>query len=233
MKKEKLIFVCFLILITICLFCALLPEDVMARAGGGGGGKGGGLLYIILLPFLIIYSAIITYLIAKKNKKCKSLLQRLERSERSWDLDRIKAQIEVAYFKIQEAWMKRDQEIARDYMSERLYAKHKAQTDQMLSEGRKNVLERINLREAKIVEVADYKDDTKDRIWVFIKGSMIDYIINESTGEVVSGKKDEVEDFDELWKFIRGHKGWVLDEIDQSVGVSDLRGFKSFSGELK
>jgi len=232
MKNKNILFIFVaLILVTIC-FC-FVPEEVLARAGGGGGGKGGGFWGLILAPFFIIYSAIVTYLVVKKNKKCKSLLEQLATSDSSWDIDKIKAQVEIAFFKIQDAWMKRDQEIAKEYMSERLYTKHKVQTDQMLSEKRKNILERINLKEARIVEVADYEDDSKDRIWVYIKGSMIDYIIDETTGKVVSGDKSEAENFSELWKFVRSPQNkWVLDEIDQKVQISDLTDFNSFSEEL-
>jgi len=232
MKKQQVI-VLTMALISLLCFIGFLPEEALARAGGGGGDEGGGILGLILWPFFLIYSAIITYLVHKKNKQCKSLLAKLAKIDSYWDLDKIKSQIEKAFFKIQEAWMRRNQEIAKDYMSERLYTKHKLQTDQMLSEKRKNVLERINLKESKIVEVADFEDDSKDRIWVYIKGKMVDYIIDETTGKVVSGEKEKAENFSELWKFIRVPKGWVLDEIDQKVQISDLKGFKSFSEELK
>jgi hypothetical protein len=222
------------ILIILCAIIYLLPQDALARAGGGGGGKGGGLLYIILLPFLIIYSAIITYLVNKKSRECKDLLQKISKLDNSWDMTKIKDRIEIAFFKIQEAWMARDQEIAREYMSDGLYNKHKAQTDQMLRENRKNVLERINLKEAQVVEVADFEGDTKDNIWVYIKGSMIDYISDSQTGELISGKKDDPDTFTELWKFIKNKNNkWVLDEIDQKVEISDLTGFKSYSHKIE
>jgi len=209
----------------------LMPENAFARAGGGGGGgKGGGIITIILLPFFIVYSAILTRLVRKKNQESKKLLAKIEALDNSWDLNRIKARIEIAFFKIQEAWMARDQDIAKDYMSERLYNKHKAQTDQMIKENRKNNLERINLTEAKVVEVVDYVDDSKDSLWVYIEGSMIDYIVNSETGEHISGEKDEAEDFSELWKFMKNNSNeWVLDEIDQSAGFFDLKGMNSYS----
>lgn len=79
-----------------------------------------------------------------------------------WEIDRIKSRIEEVYFKVQMAWRDRDQEIAREYMSDRLYAKHKLQTDDMLKRGVENVMESINLKEVTIVEVLDYRDDSKD-----------------------------------------------------------------------
>ena len=83
------------------------------------------------------------------------------------------------------------------------------QTDQMLSEHRRNVLDRINLIEARIVEVADYKDDAKDKVWVYMKGSMIDYMVDGRTEATLSGNSTGSDKFAELWKFVRGPKGWV------------------------
>ena len=60
--------------------------------------------------------------------------------------------------------------IAKDYISQSLFDKHKLQTDIMISNHEKNVLERINLEEARVVEVMDYLDDSKDQIWVYMKG---------------------------------------------------------------
>lgn len=225
-KLSSILLVC--VLATSIIY--FMPENAFARAGGGGGGGKGGILTIILLPFLIVYSAILTHLVRKKNRESKKLLAKIEAIDSSWDLNKIKARIEIAFFKIQEAWMARDQDIAKEYMSERLYNKHKAQTDQMIKENRINNLERINLKEAKVVEVVDYVDDSKDRLWVYIEGSMIDYIVNSETGEHISGETDETEDFSELWKFMKNYNNeWVLDEIDQSAGIFDLRSMNSFS----
>ena len=58
---------------------------------------------------------------------------------------------------------------------------------------------------------------------------MIDYAIDTTNNEVVSGDPNEAEHFCELWKYVRRNNNWVLDEIDQKVDISDLTGFESFS----
>lgn len=203
-------------------------DTAFARAGGGGGnGGGGGIVTLILLPFFLIYSGIVTWIVARKNRQSRALLSRLEEMDKTWALATIKSRIEQAFFKLQHAWVERDHAAARGFMSDRLYRKHHMQTEQMRREGRKNVLEQINLESAKIVEVADFRDDTKDRIWVHIEGSTIDYTVDEKTGEVVAGNKDEKEHFQELWKMIRAGDSWVVDEIDQDAGISSLLKFDS------
>jgi predicted lipid-binding transport protein (Tim44 family) len=199
----------------------------MARAGGGQG-KSGGIWGIILWPFFAAYAAIISYYASKKNAECKRLLERIAKADTAWDPDQLKAKIEKVYFAVQRGWRDRNQEYAKQYMSHRLYEKHQAQIEDMIRQGRQNVMEDINLSEAKIVEVMDYRDDSKDAFWVLICGSMVDYTVNEQTKEVVSGEKKNLS-FKELWKFKRENKDWVLDEIDQNVSIGDLKNMASFS----
>jgi hypothetical protein len=206
-------------------------ETCWARAGGGGGGGGGkgGWLNIILLPFLIVYSAILTYQVRAKSAACKDLLARLEKLDPAWDLDSIRHRVDEVFFKVQQAWMERNQDLAKDYMSSALYQKHKLQTDQLIAQNRKNVLENINLIEVRIVDVEDFVDNKKDRFWAHIEGSMIDYTIDDTTDRVLSGDRSKAESFTELWKFVRAANTWVLDEIDQKVSISDLSRFEAQS----
>ena len=232
MKNKNLSFaIAALCIVLVAIY--FFPTEAFARAGGGGGKGGGGLIGLILAPFLFIYSGVITCIVWRKNEKCRDLISQIEKFDSSWNLNKIKSRVEIAFFKIQEAWMARDQDIAKDYMSQRLYLKHKAQTDQMIRENKKNILENINLTKAQVVSVADYKDDSKDQVWVHISGEMIDYIINTDTGNLISGEKNKTESFTELWSFTKNDKNeWVLDEIDQTVGLLDLKSMKSFSEEL-
>jgi predicted lipid-binding transport protein (Tim44 family) len=210
-----------LLLVLLMLAC----EEAYARAGGGGGGRGGGLA-VVLYPLLLLYASIVTWLLRRRSREARAALV-LAARDKAWDPDELKARIEQVFFKVQNAWTLRNQELARDCMSERLYRKHKLQTDQMIQDGTRNILECVNLSKATIVEIADFRDNAKDRLWAYMEGSMIDYHIRLSTGALAKGRKHKPEDFCELWKFIRTPQGWVLDEIDQSVGIGDLMGFKS------
>ena len=207
------------------LVLALPCGEALARAGGGGDGFGGVLLYL-LYPLLLVYAAIVTWLLARKSREAKAALAKAARDP-AWDHDELKSRIEYVFFKVQKAWTERDQEIARACMSDRIYNKHKLQTDQMLQENTRNVLEAVNLSKATIVEVADFADNGKDQLWAAVEGSMIDYTVRLATGEVIKGRRNKAEGFSELWKFVRTPQGWVLDEIDQRMGIADLLGMRS------
>lgn len=214
----------------LCVFAssvALFPAEAWARAGGGGGG-GGGIINVILIPLCIAYSLWVSYLVFKKNRESQRALERAK-VDACWNPDSLKDRIKFVYFKVQEAWMARDQNIAMNCLSKKLFQDHKRQTDLMIQNGTINVLEDIHLAQARIVEVLDFDDNSKDQFWVHIAGSMIDYTINEKTGDVLSGKKNKSESFKELWKFVRTGHGWVLDEIDSSVHANDLLGMNSMT----
>lgn len=217
----------------------LLPLDLFARAGGGGGGgggigggRGGGIGAILIYPFILVYIGILHYKLHRKNREAAALIDRISAADGGWNMEALKNRVAECYFKVQEAWTERDQDIARGYMSRRLYDKHKAETDQMIAKGERNVLKDIDLLEARIVEAVDYTDNSRDQFWVYIKGAMIDYKAREPGGEVISGKPHEQEKFTELWKFTREGGRWVLDEIDSEVSLDDLSSFRSSSEQV-
>ncbi len=215
-------------LLTLVIFLWLaIVENAWARAGGGGGGGRGGILSLIALPFFIIYSAILTHQVRKKSKACRELLARLEKLDPAWDADAIGHRVNEVFFKVQQAWMARDQTLAKDCMSDAIFQKHKLQTDHLIEEHRKNVLENINLTQVNIVDVEDFVDNRKDRFWAELEGSMIDYTIDDTNDRLVSGNSIKAESFTELWKFVRAGNRWVLDEIDQKVSLSDLKSFEA------
>jgi hypothetical protein len=213
---------------TVALFLwVTIADSAWARAGGGGyslGGhsRGSGTWWdLIVLPIVLIYAAIVTLKVREKSQACKELLTRLEKLDPVWNLDAISRRISQVFFKVQEAWMERDQNLAKDCMSQAIFNKHKMQTDQMIADHQRNVLEDIRLIETNIVDVQDFTDNKKDLFWVYIKGEMRDFIADDRTRDIVSGE-DKIAGFTELWKFIRTGDNWVLDEIDPKVSLFDL-----------
>ena len=236
MKSTSLKAFLFLCFITVASFALLLmPNDVCARAGGGGGkgGAAGGIVALFMLPLLLIYYTAFSYVVANKYRQSKTLLEKLKLKDNVWNPDVIKHRIDMTFYKIQEAWRERDQSIAADYMSETLLKKHQMQTDQMKRQGRINILDKVNLIKSVVVQVSDFKDDSKDCLWAYVKGSMVDYTIDEKSKEVLEGKPKQSEKFTELWKFIRHpQNGWVLDLIEQEAKIAEIADFESFSEEL-
>ena len=65
------------------------------------------------------------------------------------------------------------------------------------------------------LSVLDEIGDKNDKVYMYIKGKMIDYIINTKTNEVIEGNVRSTV-FTEYWLFVKNKKGeWVLSKIYQ------------------
>lgn len=106
----------------------------------------------------------------------------------------------TAFFKLQQAWTARNQDLARDVMSEALYERHKMQTDQLIANHQIDVLQNIVIGHTRIVGVS--AGQPYDSIVVAFDASMTDYTIDENTKQVVDGNQYQ-QTFTERWTFIR------------------------------
>lgn len=111
-------------------------------------------------------------------------------------LDRAQA----AFFLLQKAWMERDLSISRAVMSEGLYQRWKIQIDQMVAAHKKNILENLFIAGAEIVKVE--RDPRLEAITVRIRASAADYEMDEQTGKIIFGSKQD-QPFTEYWTFMR------------------------------
>ncbi|GAA0085846.1 Tim44-like domain-containing protein [Clostridium sp. CTA-7] len=225
------------------------PLVAYARAGGGGSGGGGGgggssssshggspggsyrgrsnpIASIINIGmFVIIGSAgtiVLKVRLSKKKVKSISAIKSLAKNDHNWDYDNIKNDIEEAFYKVQIAWMERNQDLAKEYMSEKLYIRHKSKTEWMKVRKEKNILEKIKLLSTTPIALKDEDGTSNDCLWIHIRAKSIDYTINEETNQIIEGNKYRVTHFEEYWKFIKSEKRWVLYEIKQIDDINDL-----------
>lgn len=180
-----------------------------------------GLVLLAFSFFGLVSANLLKGLIMEKRDTAHKQLQSSEAEDPVWNKRLLHARIEEVFFKVQFAWTDRNQEAARKHMSSRIYQKHKLQTDAMLQANRRNVLEDINLKEIIIIGAEDYLDNSIDAFAAFLKGTIIDYHVDELTGFRIQGN-EVPEDFAEIWRFIRDDNTWVLDEIDQEVTYDDV-----------
>ncbi|HEV2833332.1 MAG TPA: hypothetical protein VGW31_15235, partial [Hanamia sp.] len=134
-QKIKLILTVMTILTIL-----LVTTDIYARAGGGGGsGKGGG--GIIALIIWGIYTAIITIILFIKTSKSDYILRWAFKQDKIWDSNKMKALSKSMFFKMQQAWMNRNIDTVKEFITDGLYVDYKQQLDIMLTNQEKNILE--------------------------------------------------------------------------------------------
>jgi predicted lipid-binding transport protein (Tim44 family) len=107
---------------------------------------------------------------------------------------------QTSFFKVQQAWTSRNQDQARDCMSDAFYERHKMQTDQLVANHQIDMLENIVIGSARIVHAA--AGHAFDSMTVAFTASMTDYTIDERTRQIVDGDRNQ-QTFTEYWTFIR------------------------------
>ena len=217
------------------------------RAGGGGssggssgGGSSGGhhtpstrsygtggvisnILSAIIMVILLFIGTIILYLkVLRSSFNSKRYMRMLDDKDITWNYKNVERQVIDAYYIIQEAWAVGNMAKAKDYMAKELYESFQSKLEWMEVKKRKNVLEKIRLVNVKPVSVHDDEDDKKDLIWFYIKGKMVDYMINTETLEKVGGTT-RTTSFVEFWKFTRTENNrWVLTKILQQEEANKI-----------
>lgn len=120
------------------------------------------------------------------------------------------------FFKIQGAWTGRDVAPVRSLLTDEMYRSIQADVDKLKSEKKFNRLENIAVRSVDITEA--WQEQGQDYITVLFYANLLDYVVDESSGQVVSGSKTDPVKFQEYWTFTRnvGSNPWQLSAINQA-----------------
>lgn len=118
------------------------------------------------------------------------------------------------FFRVQAAWAAGDLARAKEVMAPDVYEAMAADLEALRREGRTNRLENIALRRAEIGEA--WQEDGREFFQARLTATLLDYVVNEATGELVSGSRTEPARFTEDWTFVRDRAGlWRLAAIRQ------------------
>lgn len=178
-------------------------------------------------------SILIPIIVYKRRKKARNETRRLmaeyDDFDGFWSYDYVQNRINEVYFGIQNAWCDGDMKKAEGLLTEHLFNQYQKHLNAMKRDGERNVMKNIQLRNAEPVYAKDFTHNEHDYLWVRIEGSMIDYVINKDSGEILQGTKEDLP-FVEYWKFSRSRDGnWVLAEIMQQEEFEKTRYYKGLS----
>ena len=120
------------------------------------------------------------------------------------------------FFKIQGAWANRDMSGVKNLLTDEMSGTIQDDAEKLKSERRINRLENIAVRSVEMVEA--WQESGRDYITVRFYANLLDYTVDETTGQVVSGSKTEPVKFEEYWTFMRpvGSNSWKLTAINQA-----------------
>ena len=119
------------------------------------------------------------------------------------------------FFKIQAGWANRDLEPVKGLLTSEVFSTLKTDVDELRREKKVNRLDNIAVRSVDLVEV--WQESGSDYVTVRFLASILDYTVDETTGQLISGSKTDPVKFEEYWTFTRpvGNHPWKLSAIQQ------------------
>jgi len=117
------------------------------------------------------------------------------------------------FFQVQAGWMRRDIDSYRHLLGDQLASEYSAQFEKMKSEGRINKLESIAVRKVEIIEAGS--DGREDFVTVRFVANLLDYTVDDQSGELLDGSDTQPVKFEEEWTWARpvGTDDWKLEGI--------------------
>jgi predicted lipid-binding transport protein (Tim44 family) len=121
------------------------------------------------------------------------------------------------FFKIQGAWANRDMSTVKHLLTDEMYRLFQEDADKLRAQKKINRLENIAVRSVDITEA--WQESGSDFMTVRVYANLLDYNVDETTGQVVDGSKTEPVKFEEYWTFTRpvGDNPWQLSAISQAA----------------
>ncbi|KJS02020.1 MAG: preprotein translocase subunit Tim44 [Desulfobulbaceae bacterium BRH_c16a] len=143
-------------------------------------------------------------------------ISRIQQTDRDFDPAYF---IEVAsdvFFKVQAGWMRRELDSYRHLLGEQLAQEYEEHFVEMRSIGHINKLESIAVRGVEIIQAGS--DGCEDFVTVLFTANLLDYTVDDKSGELVSGSMTNPVKFQEEWTWARstGTQNWKLEGIKES-----------------
>jgi predicted lipid-binding transport protein (Tim44 family) len=142
-------------------------------------------------------------------------LRRIGQYDPNFNEETLKEAVQDIFFRIQAAWMNRSTDGIEPMVTGEMAAFFKDEFEGMRQKGRINRLENIAVRKVEPTEA--WQESGKDFVTVLITANLLDYTVDDVTGNVVEGDKLNPVKFQELWTFCRdiGAAQWKLSGINQ------------------
>jgi len=136
--------------------------------------------------------------------------------DRSFDPERFLKTAQDIFFKVQGAWNKQETTALRSLCGSELMQTWEQELNDLRTRGQQNKMENIALRESEITEA--WTENGQDYITVRLHANLLDYTVDQKSGNVVNGNNSEPIEFEEYWTFARpvGPNPWKLTAVQQA-----------------
>jgi predicted lipid-binding transport protein (Tim44 family) len=119
----------------------------------------------------------------------------------------------LQFANVQSALAARELGALRDRLAPDMLANLQRQLDELRAARQTNYVGSIDIEQAEVSEA--WQENGQDYVTVYFNGRLIDYTVDDQTGNVVNGSKTQPQAFEEYWTFSRpvGPNPWKLSAI--------------------
>jgi predicted lipid-binding transport protein (Tim44 family) len=124
--------------------------------------------------------------------------------------------VRAQYAEVQAAVAMRDVSIVRDRLAPEMYGVLLTQCEDLRRAHRRSHVEKLDLQRVQLSEA--WQERGQDFVTVFVEATMLDYVSDEATGQVVEGSKTDPVRVEEFWTLTRpvGPNPWKLAAIQSA-----------------
>ncbi len=142
-------------------------------------------------------------------------LHQIRQSDSGFDTDYFVEIASDVFFKVQAGWMRRDLSSYGHLLGSQLASEYETQFNEMKAKGEINKLESISIRQVKVVDAGS--NDGEDFVTVLFTANLLDYTVDDKSGDLRSGSMTEPVKFAEEWSWARpaGTEEWKLEGIKE------------------
>jgi predicted lipid-binding transport protein (Tim44 family) len=145
-------------------------------------------------------------------------VEQIRRSDPAFNEEVLKETFQDIFFRIQAAWMHRSIDDMLNLLTPEMTEFFTREMEMLKQKGVINRLENIAIRKVEPAEA--WQEMGKDYMTILFTANLLDYTVDEKTGEVISGDKIQPVKFHEFWTFSRktGAPSWELSAVNQVQG---------------
>ena len=142
-------------------------------------------------------------------------LSQITATDRDFDPAHFKEVASDVFFQVQAGWMRRDLDSYRQLIGDQLAREYEEHFAEMRQKGHINKLESIAVRTVEIVGAGS--DGGEDFVTVLFTANLLDYTVDDKSGDLVSGSMTNPVKFKEEWTWARPVRtqSWKLEGIKE------------------
>ncbi len=138
----------------------------------------------------------------------------IRQSEPDFDAKYFEEVAQDVFFKVQAGWMRRDVSSYKHLLGDTLIREYEDHFRTMTRDGHLNKLENTAVRKVEVVEAGI--DGNDEFVVVHFDANLLDYTVDENSGDLIKGSMTEPVKFNENWTWARkiGDSNWKLEGIE-------------------